>query len=163
MLEVETMLKKIFTLFLLWSSCSLLRPLSIYHLWCHDRSLMISVAFNTLSLFVIIYGRFKINRFMSKFCPRNVRSCIGVYKRNVITWKCTGWWALLWILWTYADVAYKVTLLQFQNWSTRSMFWVGSISKITFVECFHLILPLFFDVPGEGETINKARKFYVTK
>ena len=59
-------------------------------------------------------------------------------------------------------MAYKVTLLQFRKFSTKTLIWVWNISQITFGEGFHLILPLFFDVPGECKTINKAKTFYFT-
>ena len=100
---------------------------------------------------------------MSGFCPRNIRGCIGVYKRNVITWKSTILWLLLWVGITFFDVAYKIIFINVSKWSAKTLFWVWNIPVITVVEGFHLILPLFIDVPEESERTKVKKMFYVTR
>ena len=128
-----------------------------------QKEFLFPTAFNILATCALGYSSLRIKRFMLGFCPRNKRGCIGVYKRNVLTWKSTVLWFLFWVAVTFIDVAYKMLFLNVPNMYTKTLFVVWNISETTMVEGFHLVLPFFIDVPGEdgGTKVNKM--FYVTK
>ena len=57
---------------------------------------MFRLFFPLLNIFTVIYLRFRVKRFMSELCPRKQMSCIGVYKRNVISLQTTIRWLMFW-------------------------------------------------------------------
>ena len=86
-------------------------------------------------------------------------SCIGTYKRNVITLNDTFWWFLFWMLFTL--LGYVSADIGVHVFSAKGLFWTWNITETIGYECFHLIIPLFLNIPSQGSCTK--RQFYVRK
>ena len=101
----------------------------------------------------------QLRLFISQLCPNKRMSCLGKYRRNVISLRQTYWWVLWWCVAMTASclsVDYGQPYL-----SARAQFWIWNISGIIGYEGVHFILPFFLDVPIEMERRSSSVKFYV--
>ena len=109
------------------------------------------------------YICWRVRRFMRGHCPRGRMSCIGVYRRNVITLKETS--SLLYIL-CFSSFIDSVIQAVFPNLDKivegRVLFWMWNIKGISFNEGLFLTLPLFLDIPFESEPTKGKTEFYVS-
>ena len=109
------------------------------------------------------YICWRVRRFMRGHCPRGRMSCIGVYRRNVITLKETS--SLLYIL-CFSSFIDSVIQAVFPNLDKilegRVLFWMWNIKGISFNEGLFLTLPLFLDIPFESEATKGKTDFYVS-
>ena len=62
----------------------------------NNKYVMFAVAFGFIGLVIVKYYNFRVTRFLSGFCPQGRLSCIGVYKRNVISLSDTSNLLIIW-------------------------------------------------------------------
>ena len=131
----------------------------------HDNAKLTIMQFMSPLLVTIFnsYGCWRVRRFIRGHCPRGRMSCIGVYRRNVITLKETS--ILLNIL-CCSSVIDSVIQAVFPNLDKilegKVLFWIWNIKGISFNEGLFLTLPLFLEIPFECKPPNERGNFYVS-
>ena len=121
----------------------------------------IAFTFIALSLFRLVQFKFKVKRFITGLCPNGRMSCVGYFKRNVISLNQCFWWFLWWLFFmTFCciSVDYGDGYL-----SAKTQFWIWNLSGFIGYEGLHLFLPLLLDVPGQGKDNRSNQGFYVRK
>ena len=125
--------------------------------------LLFHLFFPLLNISIIIYLRLRVRRFMGDLCPRKQMSCIGVYKRNVISLKTTIVWLIIWDVSALIDCGFQALLSMepSQVWSREVVFWIWNIKGFLFNEGLHLTLPSFLEIPNSFERQKvRVRVFY---
>ena len=109
------------------------------------------------------YACWRVRRFLRGHCPRGRMSCIGDYRRNVITLKETS--NLLHIL-CFSALIDSVMMAVFPDLDKilegKVLFWIWNIKGILFNEGLFLTIPLFLDIPLETEVTEGKTVFYVS-
>ena len=126
---------------------------------------MFRLFFPLLNTFVIIYLRFRVKRFTSELCPRNQMSCIGVYKRNVISLQTTIRWLMFWnIVLLLEYVFYTLLAVEGDYFSRQTVFWIWNVKGFFLNEGLHFALPALLEVPDSLERKKMGKNtFYVRK
>ena len=115
-----------------------------------------------LAAIVNCYVCWMVRRFIRGHCPGGRLSCIGVYRRNVISLKETSGLLYTLCLSSFIDsVIQAIFPNRGENLQGKILFWVWNIKGISFNEGLFLILPIFFDIPIESEASKVKRPFYV--
>ena len=92
-------------------------------------------------------------------------SCIGVYKRNVISLQTTIHWLMFWNVGVLLDYAfYTLLTAQGEYFSPQTAFWIWNVKDFLLNEGLHFALPALLEVPDrlDREKMGK-NKFYVRK
>ena len=103
---------------------------------------------------------------MHNHCPLGRMSCIGRYRRNVLTLKQTMAWVVLWCLSGIADICLQALFIRYQDqWSRETLFWVWNVKGFVANEGFHILIPFALTVPpdGGGSENSSSTGFYVHK
>ena len=118
-----------------------------------------------ISLLMTQYLNWKVKVFLSQTCPKKKMSSIGVYKRNVLTFKETK--ILLYVTCFTSAVLGAVlqTLLKIKSegLSKEARFWIWNLKGFLVNDCFYMCLPLFLRVPIHVEVKTITSQFYVSK
>ena len=124
--------------------------------------LLFHLFFPLLNISIIIYLRLRVRRFMGDLCPRKQMSCIGVYKRNVISLKTTIVWLIIWDVSALIDCGFQALLSMepSQVWSREVVFWIWNIKGFLFNEGLHLTLPSFLEIPNGFDKQKVKNAFY---
>jgi hypothetical protein len=123
---------------------------------------LIHLAFLAIDLFFTKYIDWRIDRFLSGFCPGNKMSCIGVYKRNVISVRDTSTMLHVLIFWQFYIVVSR-TLFEHldKTFSTITIYWIWSIRGVLF-DIVVFFLSFSFKLPDDTTYENKhTSAFYV--
>ena len=126
---------------------------------------MFRLFFPLLQIFIIFYFRFKVKSFMKELCPRKQMSCIGVYKRNVISLQTTMHWLMFWTVAMLLEYT-LCTLLTVHGdvFSPQTAFWIWNVKCFLLNEGLHFVLPALLEVPDRLERKKMGRNtFYVRK
>ena len=117
---------------------------------------MFRLFFPLLIISIIICLRFRVKRFVSELCPRKQMSCIGVYKRNVISLRTTIQWLMFWNIGVLLEFAF-CTLLTVRGdyFSPQTLFWIWNAKDFLLNEGSHFALPLLLEVPNNSLERNK--------
>ena len=114
-------------------------------------------------LLVIIYTtwlRFSAMRFLSGLCPRGQMSCMGKYRRNVLTLYYT-------YLYLIANMFYRVASIVLADYarqlSPAAHFWIWNVTAAIWGEGSYLVLPWILTVPDSGSSSGPLSQFYVRK
>ena len=100
---------------------------------------------------------------MRSFCPLGRRSCIGRYRRNVLTLKQTMAWVLLWCLSGIVDICLQTVFIFYkEEWTSETIFWIWNIKGAASNEVFHILIPFALSVPTDEGSENSS-DFYVEK
>ena len=100
---------------------------------------------------------------MRSFCPLGRQSCIGRYRRNVLTLKQTVAWVLLWCLSGILDISLQAVFIFYkEEWSSGTIFWIWNIKGAASNELFHILIPFALSVPTDEGSENSS-DFYVQK
>ena len=134
------------------------------HQQTQDNAKLTIMQFMTPLLVTIFncYVCWRVRRFVRGHCPRGRLSCIGVYRRNVITLKETS--SLLYILCfsSFIDSAIQAVFPNLDKvLDGKVLFWIWNLKGISFNEGLFLTLPIFFDIPFEGNPSKGKVDFYV--
>ena len=109
------------------------------------------------------YVCWRVRRFMRGHCPKGRMSCIGVYRRNVITLKETS--RILYLL-CFSSFIDSVIQAVFPNldkiFKGNVLFWIWNIKGLSFNEGLFLTLPLFLEIPIESAPSKGKPYFYVS-
>ena len=107
----------------------------------------------------------QVRRFICSYCPLGKMSCIGRYRRNVLTLKQTMAWVLLWCLSGVADIGLETIFIRYkEEWSRDTLFWIWNIKGFLANEGFHMLIPLALSIPSEHASDNLDNvDFYVRK
>ena len=128
---------------------------------------MFQLFFPLLNISIILYLRIRVKRFMSELCPRKQMSCIGMYKRNVISLQMTICWLIIWDLSSFLDYGFQTLLAvlakQDISLSTPIVFWIWNIKGFVFNEGLHFVLPSFLEIPSNFDRKRKRNAFYARK
>ena len=102
---------------------------------------------------------------MRKYCPLGRMSCIGRYRRNVLTLKQTMAWVVLWCLSGIADICLQALFIRYQEqWSSETLFWIWNVKGFVANEGFHIFIPFALSVPtDQGSKSSSSTSFYVRK
>ena len=125
--------------------------------------LLFHLFFPLLNISIIIYLRLRVRRFLGDLCPRNQMSCIGMYKRNVISLKTTIVWLIIWDVSALIDCGFQALLSMepsSQVWSREVVFWIWNIKGFLFNEGLHLTLPSFLEIPTGFDRQKVKKAFY---
>jgi hypothetical protein len=124
---------------------------------------LIQLAFVTIDLFFIKYINWRIDRFLSGFCPGNKMSCIGVYKINVICFKdTTKMLHVLILVGIFLIISRTIFEHLDKTLSPITIFWIWSIYGIMF-DMFVFFLPFSFELPDDTIYEKHTSTFYVRK
>ena len=102
---------------------------------------------------------------MKGFCPRKRMSCIGVYKRNVISLQTTMHWLMFWTVAMLLEYT-LCTLLTVHGdvFSPQTAFWIWNVKCFLLNEGLHFVLPALLELPDCLERKKMGRNtFYVRK
>ena len=98
---------------------------------------------------------FQVRRFICSYCPLGKMSCIGRYRRNVLSLKQTMAWVLLWCLSGVADIGLETIFIRYkEEWSRDTLFWIWNIKGFLANEGFHMLIPLALSIPSEQGSEN---------
>jgi hypothetical protein len=125
---------------------------------------LIGLAFVTIDLFFIKYLNWRIDRFLLGFCPGNKMSCIGVFKRNVISFKDTTKMLHILILTAILPTIASRTIFEHldKTLSSITIYWIWNIRKVLF-DMIVFFLPFSFELPDDTIYKNHTSTFYVRK
>ena len=121
-----------------------------------------------LGVFVSFYLEWKVKKFTKGICPKGSMSCIGKYKRNLVTMKETKTLFCLSQTVLLLQMAFLVSLPKLEKYLTaKDIFWIyNSIYLIGFVIelIYHrqVIIPTFEVLSSMSMKPNKKR-FFSTK
>ena len=100
---------------------------------------------------------------MQSYCPLGRRSCIGLYRRNVLSLKQTLAWVLLWCLSGIVDIGLQAVFIFYkEEWTSETIFWIWNIKGAASNELFHILIPFALSVPTD-EGSEDSSDFYVQK
>ena len=100
---------------------------------------------------------------MRSYCPLGSRSCIGRYRRNVLTLKQTKAWVLLWCLSGIVDICLQTVFIFYkEEWTSETIFWIWNIKGAALNEVFHILIPFALSVPTD-EGLENSSDFFVQK
>ena len=124
---------------------------------------MVSLMFPLILALTALFLTWKVKFFLSGHCPEGRRSCIGVFKRNVISYNATLAWLMCYISFAILDVfLYEGMILYKSHLSPTSIFWIWN-SKGLVAEALNLVLPFFLEIPKDCNGPAKKGDFYVKK
>jgi hypothetical protein len=125
---------------------------------------MFNIILPLLGMVAVTLLNMRVKRFLSGHCPRKRMSCIGVYRRNVITYSQTTPLVLCGCISIFLD-ALLVFLVELnsQSWSKQRIFWLWNIKGLT-MDFVTLMLPIVMFVTPLEEIVNSSPvEFYVRK
>ena len=121
---------------------------------------MMSLSFNLLGLVILLYLRNTVKRFISGICPRGRMSCMGKYRRNVLTLDTT-------YLYLMAGMFYRVASPVLAHYgrqiSPAVHFWLWNTTAGLWGEGLYLLLPWLLTVPESTNRAVTVSNFYVRK
>ena len=121
----------------------------------------IQAAFQLIMMCFTVYNNWRVKMFLSKKCPRNTLSCIGKFKRNVLSFKQTTVWVLFLCFSGLSSLlVFLLASFILESLSTEQMFWIWNIRSFLCFEGLHFVLPLFLKIPSNVEI---TRPFFITK
>ena len=126
---------------------------------------MFRLFFSLLLISIIFYFRLRVKNFMKGFCPKKQMSCIGVYKRNVISLQTTIHWLMFWTLAVLVEYV-LCTLLTVHGdvFSPQTAFWIWNVKCFLLNEGLHFVLPALLELPDRLDRKKMGRNtFYVRK
>ena len=102
---------------------------------------------------------------MRNHCPLGRMSCIGRYRRNVLTLKQTMAWVVLWCLSGIADICLQALFIHHKDqWSRETLFWIWNAKGFLANEGLHILIPFALSVPTDGGSkTSSSTGFYVRK
>ena len=123
---------------------------------------VIGPAFRFVQFSVMSYLYSMVNGYLKGLCPDEKMSCIGKYRRNVMSLTDTFWLSqilmtsgiledILQALFTYLEVYF----------SKESIFVIWNITNFISKEGLFLILPIFISKPNTAIINNKETPFYI--
>jgi hypothetical protein len=125
-----------------------------------EKTNMMSIVFPALVVFFFTWQRFSCKRFLAGLCPRGRMSCVGKYKRNVLTLDDTYFFL---IANSFCRIGGTFLGLYASRLSPVAHFWVWNSTATLWTEGFYLMLPFFLTAPEScSETVVFAH-FYVRK
>ena len=102
----------------------------------------------------------QVNRLLARLCPSRKMSCIGFYRRNMLTFTETKlliyWFCLNSFIAVLLQNSFKLEGLEI---SKIARFWVWNIKAVLFNEGIFIGLPFFLLDPID--TVFKKRNFYM--
>ena len=125
----------------------------------HFKKKAIVYSFIGIGIFYLLYFKLKVKRFISGLCPNGRMSCMGNFKRNVISLNQTFWWFMWWcfaITFCCISVDYGDGYL-----SAKTQFWIWNLSGFIGYEGMQLCLPFLVDVQSQGKVSTANPEFYV--
>ena len=121
---------------------------------------MINFVFPMLIILYIMWQRFSTRRFLSGLCPRGRMSCVGRFRRNVLSLRTTF---LLLMAMSCCRGAGTV-LTHFSGLMTPSThYWLWNTSAAMWGEGAYLLLPWLLSAPESSGTTVVFAPFYVRK
>ena len=116
-----------------------------------------------LELLWIFWFKWRVARFMRDLCPRNKRSCIGVYRRNVITFNQTFNFMLFWCFYSSFDFLLQSNLWKLDGiYSRTTLFWIWNAKGFIFTDLLQFFLPFTLYIPSKEKRATKTPTFFVT-
>ena len=99
---------------------------------------------------------------MRSYCPLGRMSCIGRYRRNVLTLKQTMAWVLLWCFSGIADICLQHLFISYkEEWTSETIFWIWNIKGAATNEVLHILIPFALSVPTDEGSSSVG--FYIKK
>ena len=127
---------------------------------------LVYISFMSLDIFNLFYFNSRVNRFLKGFCPNGRMSCIGLYKRNVISLSQTVYLTFLGVVFIILRMA-SVLFIQENTLelSKKANFWVWNINEIFSCEGFYFFcFPFMLNVEGsKTQAPQRPTMFYVRK
>ena len=127
---------------------------------------LVYISFMSLDIFNLFYFNSRVNRFLKGFCPNSRMSCIGLYKRNVISLSQTVYLTFLGVVFIILRMA-SVLFIQENTLelSKKANFWVWNINEIFSCEGFYFFcFPFMLNVEGlRTQAPQRPNMFYVRK
>lgn len=109
------------------------------------------------------YLNWKVTRFISLHCPRKRMSCIGLFKRNVLTFKQTSRLFYILCFGSFFGAAMQMLfVIEQDSFSQNSRFWMWNIKEVIFNDGYFLCLPFCLDIPPDSTNTKKKIGFFVT-
>ena len=123
-------------------------------------AMIIMASYNT-------YYSMKANQYLAGFCPKKTMSCIGKYRRNLLTLQDTSNLIYYWTVYAFFESALIIAPKLFKSYliSPAMVFWAHNVLVISFVDIYHgIVLPCKMVIPW---TYQKKKQdfsnFYVRK
>ena len=132
---------------------------SIQNTFQHALILFFSPSIGFIWLF---YFKWRVTRFMKGICPSGKMSCVGVYRRNVIsfnqTFKCAVFWSCFSPI--LSLVLQTVLSVGEGNISRNTAFWIWNMNGFA---CDFLLslLPFVLKIPPKQRSFVKPSEFFV--
>ena len=127
---------------------------------------LVYISFMSLDIFNLFYFNSRVNRFLKGFCPNGRMSCIGLYKRNVISLSQTVYLTFLGVVFIILRMA-SVLFIQENTLelSKKANFWVWNINEIFSCEGFYFFcFPFMLNVEGsKTQSPQRPTMFHVRK
>ena len=114
-------------------------------------------------IFFAKYWSWLVSAFLASFCPKGSLACIGVFRRNLLTFSQTVLWVVAWhAIELFLNTSLALTLSSGQTyWSRNDVFWIWNVLDVFGLDLISLT-PLFFEIPSKNLG-QKITDFYVRK
>ena len=110
---------------------------------------------------LVLYWSSLVSAFLASFCPKGSLTCIGVYRRNLLTFRNTVSWFVAWrgVVW-FSNTTLALTLSSGQTYVPRNgVFWIWNVIDIFCLDVISLT-PLFLEIPSKN-VLKRITHFYV--
>ena len=121
---------------------------------------MMSLSFILIAIIILFWLQYSTKRVLSGICPRGRMSCLGKYRRNVLTLNSTY---LYLIAALFHRVASPVLAHYASELSPAAHFWLWNITGAIWGEGAYLVLPWLLTVPQSSNSSVSTTDFYVRK
>ena len=102
-------------------------------------------------------------RFMKGICSNNRMSCIGVYRRNVLSFNQTFYFMLFWVCSAIIDLILQTGLTYSEKYYSRNkLFWIWNTKGFALNELLLLVIPFALNIPLQQKTNVNKSGFFVT-
>ena len=122
----------------------------------------ILLVFPCICLIWLFYFKWRVKRFMNGLCPLGKMSCVGVYRRNVISFNQTLSGAVFWSFFgPMLDMFLQSGLTELEGIISRStMFWIWNIKGFALNDLLFLF-PFVLKIPARQKSFVKPSNFFV--
>ena len=121
---------------------------------------LMNLVFPLLIIIIMSWQRFQAKRVMTGLCPRGRMSCVGKFKRNVLSLESTY---LLVVAICCCRAAGMLLASYASKLSPKAHFWVWNSTDTVWEEGCWLLLPWFLTPPQSSSSSAPPSCFYVRK
>lgn len=111
-------------------------------------------------ILMMTYQRQKVHRFLAGHCPLGRMSCIGGFKRNVLSFNQTYIWLMYKCFSSMiTTLIYQLSVVYSKELTPNVQFWIWNIGAFASCEGVYLVLPFLLEAPNNDD-LPREQEFY---